>query len=184
MENLKLLFWENPKDPAKPFKASVKNTFTGNSFFLASYGTKSKREKLAPKLMQKKIDNPSAEFQRFNKIPQSQIKTSPEVKSELKVLAVSENRIQVRTSSGDVTVFARYDDEKGVYFYNEDLKKEYVGEITPEEKAPEPESLFRVEYNRPDGTKDIIHLKGTSLNSATKAAKKLFNKNLIQVEIA
>jgi len=49
----------------EPFGAYVQNTSTGKSFYLSSYSSEKKRDLLAPKLLAKKLANPSSEFKRF-----------------------------------------------------------------------------------------------------------------------
>lgn len=44
----------------------------------------------------------------------------------MKTLAILQDRIRVRTKEGDITVVAKYEDEGGIYFLNENLEKQYV----------------------------------------------------------
>lgn len=53
------------RDTGKPYGAYAKNTKTGKTFYLGSYPSVKTRDHLAPKLLAKKLANPSSEFKRF-----------------------------------------------------------------------------------------------------------------------
>jgi len=48
-----------------PFGAYAKNTQTDRTFYLASYRTEELRERLAPILLKRKMENPSDQFKSF-----------------------------------------------------------------------------------------------------------------------
>jgi hypothetical protein len=49
----------------------------------------------------------------------------------MKVLTINSNSIKVQDSSNMILLVAKYQDSKGVYFFNEQLEKQYIETSSP-----------------------------------------------------
>ncbi|MEH6657303.1 hypothetical protein [Leeuwenhoekiella marinoflava] len=62
-----ILGFREKKGVREKYEAYAENLISGKTFVLERYKSKIKRDLLAPRLLEKKMKNPSSEFKRFLK---------------------------------------------------------------------------------------------------------------------
>ena len=66
----------------------------------------------------------------------------------MKVLEIRDDSLLVTTNMGN-TAIARYEDKDGIFFYNENLDKEYVTDLNMHKEEPERKKEYKQEEQKP-----------------------------------